>query len=176
MAWAAAIPAVISLISAYLASQDKPKGYGLTSGDINEIIDKYRKAGLAGIQQMGEQEKANAASRIAASGLEPTLALQQSVYNPILQRLSGGRGALEGELAKTYGNLMVQRASGQQQADMAEWQGRQGMYSGIADLFGTGATYGWQSHLGQGKPFDVNQWNQNALGSGDYSRYIFGQP
>ena len=148
--WNVIIPAIVSLLSTYLGSQNKPKEYGLSTDDINKLMDTYRKSGMAGIAQLGGQERANATSRIAASGLDPTLALEQSVFNPILNNLSGARANLEGQLAQQYGNLLTNRAAGQQVADLSKYQSQQNLYSGLGDLGGVASLYGLQNPSGWG--------------------------
>ena len=129
-----------ALTGLFGSSQEAPK-LDFSVNDINGLIDKYRQSGMAGISQLGRDERQNATQRLAASGLEPSLALKQSLYNPILNQLSGSRANLEGQLAGTEGNLLMQRAMANQQAEMAQYQNQQNTYSGLSDILGTAALF-----------------------------------
>jgi len=119
----------------------QPPQFGFSVEQINELIEKYREAGLEGIKQIGIQGHQDATARLAASGLDPSLGLQQALFNPILQRLSGARGQLEGRLAGTEGNLLLSRAAGQQNADLAGFQNQQNQLSGLTDLASLAALF-----------------------------------
>lgn len=159
MSWTALIPAALSLLSGAVGSQQKAPDYGLSASQINNLIDKYRRSGLEGIKQMGIQERQDASSRLAASGLTPNIGMQQALYNPILQALSGSRAKLEGNLAGAEGNLLSQQAAGQQRADLANFGNQTDFWSGLSDLFGTGTLYGLES----GAFGDLDQWLSKLL-------------
>jgi len=164
--WALAIPAALSLGSSIFGGSQKPKQFGVSAADINRLIEKYREAGIEGLRELGIQERQNATARLAASGLEPTLGMQQALYNPILQQLGGARAKLEGNLAGTEGNLMLQRAYGQQNADMASYGNSTDLFAGLGDLSGLFALEGYQNWMGQGS---------NMQGAQDPFKDLFGQ-
>ena len=130
------IPAAISLGTSLFAGTRDAPDFGVSAADINRLIEKYRESGLAGIKQLGIQERENATARLASSGIEPTLGIQQSLYNPILQKLSIGRSELEGRLASAESNLLLGQAQGQQTSDLMGYQNQLGLFGGIGDLAG----------------------------------------
>ena len=140
------IPTAISLASTLFGGSQEPEEFGLSAGEINALIDKYREAGLEGIRTMGQRETQNASRRLAASGLEPTLALQQGLYTPILEKLAGARTNLEGRLAGVQGNLLMGAAQGQQRSDLAGFSNLTDLFAGLGDLSGLFALQGYQNY------------------------------
>jgi len=161
--WEWLIPGGISLLSSIFGgTQEAPQ---ISAEDINKLINQYRKAGLAGIEQLGIQERQNATNRLAASGLEPSLGLQQALFNPILDQLGQARAKLEGNLASTQGNLML----GNLQAQGQGYSNLTNLFAGLGDLSGLFALQGWQNNMGgtantgnsYTKPFDL--WAKQYL-------------
>jgi len=147
--WEWLIPGGISLLSSIFGgTQEAPQ---ISAEDINKLINQYRKAGLAGIEQLGIQERQNATNRLAASGLEPSLGLQQSLFNPILDQLGQARAKLEGNLAGVQGNLMVNNLQAQGQG----YSNLTNLFSGIGDLAGLFALSGF------------NNWTPDSGGDGN---------
>jgi hypothetical protein len=150
-----------------------PQFEGLSAAEINRLIDAYRQQGLEGIRTQGQRAQAGASARLAASGLEPSLALQQSLYNPILEQLSGARAQLESGLAATAGDLTLKSKMAEAQANFgAQMQSQQnilGLLSGIGDV---GGLLALQGGLGGG--------NTNPLGNSSvnigYQPTIGGNP
>jgi hypothetical protein len=157
---------------------NKPKFEGLSAAEINRLIDAYRQQGLEGIRTQGQRAQAGASARLAASGLEPSLALQQSLYNPILEQLSGARANLESGLAQTAGNLTLQsklaEAGANFQGQMQSQQNILGLLSGIGDVGGLLALQGSLGggggsafpNIGGGTPFNT-PFNLRGFNPGD---------
>ena len=133
------IPAGISAITSFMGAVKEPPGATLSVGDINRIIGAYRQQGLAGIASLAREERGRATQRLAASGLNPSLNLQQALYNPILERLSGARADLEGNLAQAYSGLIGQRAGQEFQGDVMGYENIINFLAGLSDLAGQGA-------------------------------------
>ena len=166
--WEFLIPGGLSLLSSFIGGTKSPPRFGVSASDINQLIEKYRQSGMEGIKQLGINERENATSRLAASGMEPTQGMQQALYNPILQKLSGATTQLEGQLAGVEGNMLMGQAQGQQRADLTGYENFANLFSGMGDLSGLFALQGYMNQGGQTggqqayqKPFDL--WNQQYL-------------
>jgi hypothetical protein len=160
------IPGAISLISSLIGGTRDAGEFDV--GDINALINSYRRSGMAGIERLGVRERERATHRLAASGMEPNLGLQQSLFNPILEKLGIARSDLEGKLAQMRSQMMLAQAQGQQRSDLAEFGNLTDLFSGISDLSGLFALRGLENLDGSGgdnqsyiKPFDL--WNQQYL-------------
>jgi len=149
--------------------------YGFSAEDVDRLIEAYRQSGMAGLRQLGISEKQGAGRRLAASGQEPTLAMQSAMFTPITERLGGARAGLEGQLAGVEGGLLQHIADMQFQGDMtgemAQWGNLQNMFAGLADVGGTIAAGSqippWLKALGQSggqglynpnSPQSLNPW------------------
>jgi len=112
--------------------------YGMRREDIDKLISSYRRAGLAGLSQLGQQEMGNMSARLASMGIAQSPGTMQAAYTPILERLAGGRAQLEGNLAGTEAG-MLQNMYGQQfQSQMSQWQDINQLLAGLMDLGGMG--------------------------------------
>jgi hypothetical protein len=147
------IPAAISAFGAFKGGGQEAPGSAMSIDDIQRLIEAYRQKGESGIAQLVRGERENATQRLAASGLNPSLNLQQALFNPILEKASVGRAQLEGNLASAEGNLLGQRAGQQFTGEQMGFQNRADLWSGLSDLAGLGA-FG----LGQsGAQFDISK-------------------
>ena len=142
--------------------------YQFDAGEIEKLIRAYRHAGMQGLMSLRNQEMQRATSQMAASGMEPTLALQQAMFTPIVEQISGARAGLEGSLAGTEMQAKQHMADmlyrGGLQGSMAQYGAGQDFWSGLADLGGTmmaGGDWDWLSKL----------FNQGGTGTSFYKQY-----
>lgn len=112
--------------------------YNFDPAQIDKLIKAYRESGMAGLRSLGMQEQTNAVSRLAQSGMAPTLGMQQALFMPIFEQLAGARSGLEGQLAGTEFGARQHMADMQFSSDMAGWENRQNQIAGLTDLLGTG--------------------------------------
>jgi len=165
------IPGAVSLLSSFIGGTKEPPKFGVSAADINKLIDKYRESGQAGLAQLGIQERENATARLAASGIEPTLGMQQALFNPVLQKLSIGRSELEGKLASAEGSLLMGQAQGQQTADLAGYQNFTDLFGGLGDLAGLFALQGYFNPSSNFKP--QNQWSEGLDPTNTFTNTAF---
>ena len=152
--WPAIIGGGLALGGALGGLLNKPymPEYQFDASEIEKLIRAYRHAGMQGLMNLRNQEMQRATSQMAASGREPTLALQQSMFTPIVEQISGARAGLEGSLADTEAQMKQHLADmlyrGELTGAMTQYGAGQDFWSGLSDLGGTMRTGSdWWSNL-----------------------------
>jgi len=134
-----AVSAGKGIYDSFFGSGSKaPQYQGMNAQEMDELINTYRSAGMAGINKLGRSAQQGAVARMAASGQAPTLAMQQGAFTPILERMTEARAGLEGNLAQTRAGLEQHGADMQYQGDMAHWQDQRNLSAGLMDMGATG--------------------------------------
>jgi hypothetical protein len=141
--------------------------YGMRREDIDKLISSYRRAGLAGLSQLGQQEMGNMSARLASVGVAQSPGTMQAAYTPILERLAGGRAQLEGNLAGTEAGMLQNMYNQQFQAQMYPWQDRNQLLASLMDLGGIGLLSGMGGGLVGGAAGGVPMDMGAVLGGGD---------